>query len=168
VRIATVAPPDLDRGDSETRLAVSDRGEIIVAVAPITGGLSVITRKPNGAMLPAQQLVDRRWTVDPAIAVDRRGSVLLAWSQTRIRGQTRYGTTRYAWRRAGDRMFGAAITLASAKGPADLGGGMPASGEPLFIGAGRAALGSVSAHSVELRFAPSRRAVRQPAGAVAR
>lgn len=153
VKIATVPPPDPDRGDSETSLAVSDRGEITVAVAPITGGLSVITREQNGAMLPAQQLVERWWTVHPAIAVDRRGSVLLEWSQTRTQANTQYGATRYAWRRAGDRTFGASIPLASAKGPALRGGGMQASSEPLFTGIGRATLGIVGRSSVELRFA---------------
>lgn len=111
-RIATVAAPDPDRGDSEDRVAVSDRGEITVAVAPITGGLSVVTREPDGAVLPAQQLVNAGWTVHPALAVDRRGSVLLEWSQTRTRGGTQYGVSGYAWRRAGDRAFGAPIRLA--------------------------------------------------------
>lgn len=116
-------------------LAVSNAGEVTVALEPSSGGLEVVTQSMTGAMRRQQ------WIVEPhavllgaSVALADDGGALLAWDaeskSANAGGRVVAGAT---WRRRRAARFGRSLSVASVVGSAHV-------PQPLFIAPDRAAI----------------------------
>lgn len=122
-------------GPIEMALAISNSGEVIVALAPESpGGLEVVVRSANATLRPPHWIVRPPVGVlDPSIAVGPNGSALLAWrpvSAGDAVGATAIGA---AWRERGRARFGRPLSLGSMR--------YASPPQALFVASGRGAIG---------------------------
>jgi hypothetical protein len=122
-------------GPIQLALAVSNAGDVTLALGPSSGGLEVLTQSSNGGMSR------RQWIVRPPAvligmrtAVQSTGAALLAWTQMTSAGGPAVAGA--AWRAAGTATFGRSLNLGRAAGWQ-----VP---QPVFLSAHRAAIGAVT------------------------
>jgi hypothetical protein len=117
-------------------LAISDSGEVTLAVWPSSGGLEVVTRSATGAVQR------RQWIVEPPvvrfgarIAVEGGGAELVAWdaasNSASAGAPVMLGA---AWRERGAARFGRSLRVGSVIDS-------PQVPQPLFVASDRAAIG---------------------------
>jgi hypothetical protein len=126
-------------GPIEMALAMSNSGEVTVALAPESpGGLEIVTRAANGTLQPPQWIVRPPVPVldAPSLAVEADGTALLAWRAVSTPGNAAGAMIGAAWREHGRARFGRPLSLGPMRYPS-----LP---QPLFLAPDRGAIGLTS------------------------